>query len=222
MTKYAALALLTLFVVVPPASAQVFEGSFSGGFTLAQGIDSDDIPLLGVAFNEVTLNDGASWNFTVGGFLTDQVELEFLFSRQGSEFGVSGLRGDLAVSNLTLYNYQGNFVYNWGLRNARVRPFAFAGLGATQDSFGDLLLPAVSGFEPGIDGKTRFATNWGGGVKFYMLNNVGARVTARWTPTYIRTDPDGVWCDPFYGCWTTGDPQYVNQLEFSGGITTRF
>jgi hypothetical protein len=43
----------------------------------------------------------------------------------------------------------------------------------------------------------------------------------RWTPTYIKSDPAGIWCDPFYGCWALSDTQYSNQFETSGGITVR-
>lgn len=220
MAKHLALGLLAVLLWCPPSSAQVFEASAGGGFTTSDGVDSDDLLLLGTAFNEVTVDSGGSFNFTIGGFVTEQFEIEFLWSRQSSEFGVRGLGGELAVSELSLMNYHGNFVYNWGYRNTRTRPFAFAGFGATSDSFGDLLLPSEPG--SGIDGDTRFSTTWGGGVKLYFHNNVGAKLMGRWTPTYIRTDPEGVWCDPFYGCWTVGDPQYVNQLEFSAGITTRF
>ena len=47
---------------------------------------------------------------------------------------------------------------------------------------------------------------------------------ARWTPNYIKSDPAGVWCSPywFYGCYVVGDPQYANQFELSGGLSFRF
>ena len=33
---------------------------------------------------------------------------------------------------------------------------------------------------------------------------VGIRLETRWTPTYIKTDPEGYWCDPYWGCYTVG------------------
>ena len=40
--------------------------------------------------------------------------------------------------------------------------------------------------------------------------------------TYIKSNPAGYWCDPYFGCWAVGDAQYSNQLEFAGGVTLRF
>ena len=49
-----------------------------------------------------------------------------------------------------------------------------------------------------------------------------AWLEARWTPTYIKSDAEGWWCDPYWGCYVVGNPQYSYQLELSGGITLRF
>jgi hypothetical protein len=62
----------------------------------------------------------------------------------------------------------------------------------------------------------------GAGAKFYGASNFGARVGVRWTPTYIKSDANGYWCDPYWGCYLTGNAQYSNQFEFNGGITLRF
>ena len=221
MWKQIALAVVVLVFTATAASAQRIEASASAGFTSAEGISSDDRPLLGQVFNEATIDSGSSFNFTFGFFFTDNAEVEFLFSRQGSELGAEGPGGELAVSEMTLYNYHANFVYNWGETDARLRPFLFGGLGATNSTFGDLLLP-TGGIDAQIDSQTRFSSTWGGGVKMYFSPMVGARVTGRWTPTYIRTEDAGIWCDPFYGCWEIGDAQYANQFEFSGGVTVRF
>jgi hypothetical protein len=59
-------------------------------------------------------------------------------------------------------------------------------------------------------------------VKFYFTPKIGAKVGLRWTPTYIKSEAAGVWCDPFYGCWPVADSQYSNQFETAGGITVRF
>ena len=41
-------------------------------------------------------------------------------------------------------------------------------------------------------------------------------------PTYIKSDAEGYWCDPYWGCYVVGDAQYANQFEFSAGISLRF
>jgi hypothetical protein len=52
--------------------------------------------------------------------------------------------------------------------------------------------------------------------------NFGIRLEARWTPTYIKSDAAGWWCDPYWGCYVVGDSQYSNQFEVSGGVILRF
>ena len=111
-------------------------------------------------------------------------------------------------------------VYNWGADDARIRPFAFGGVGATNYSFGDLLIPGAPAGK--IPGDTRFSTTWGAGVKLYPTKNLGFRATVQWTPTYIKSTDVGYWCDPFYGCWVAGNPDYSHQFDTSGGVTFRF
>ena len=50
----------------------------------------------------------------------------------------------------------------------------------------------------------------------------GIRLEGRWTPTYIKSDATGWWCDPYWGCYVTENAQYSNQFELSGGIVIRF
>jgi hypothetical protein len=95
---------------------------------------------------------------------------------------------------MAVYNYMFNFVYNWGERDARVRPYVLGGIGATNYSFGSNL---VTGSTGDLDGETRFAWNWAGGVKFYFFAEHRSEGGLRWTPTYIKSDAVGIWCDPF-------------------------
>jgi opacity protein-like surface antigen len=211
--------LLLLLTVVSPALAQRVEASFNVGYSASEGISTDQRPLIGQLYDTLAVDSGASVNLTFGVFFTDQMQGEFLWARQNSRLQADGPGGKLPLSELAVYNYMFNFVYNAGARDARVRPYFFGGIGATNYSFGENLLAGSSG---NLDGETRFSTNWGGGVKFYFAPSVGAKVGVRWTPTYIKSDAVGVWCDPFYGCWPLVDNQYSNQFETSGGITVRF
>lgn len=219
---------LMMTVGVPIASAQDeprIEVSGNIGYSVSEGVDVENRPLLIGVFDKLTVDSGLSWNFTVGYLFTPHAEVEFLFGRQSSELFSEGPAGQLAISELNVYSYMANFVYNFGESDSRIRPYAYGGLGATHYAFGDLLLPPpVIAFRPGtkLDSETRFASNWGGGVKFYLTPRLGAKFGIRWTPTYIKSDPAGTWCDPFYGCWVLGDSDYSNQFETAGGITLRF
>ena len=75
-----------------------------------------------------------------------------------------------------------------------------------------------------IESSTRFSTTWGGGVKAYVSDNVGFNFTARWVPTYISSDPAGIWCSPYWpgACWVLSEANYSNQFDLSGGVNFRF
>jgi hypothetical protein len=200
------------------------EASFGVGYTTSEGIKASEPRLIGgQLYDDLDPTSGGSFNFTFGVFATPNVEIEFLYSRQFSTLQADGIGGPLKLADLALNNYHVNFVYNLGEGDANVRPFFFGGLGATQYSPGDLAAIPRETATDSIDGVTKFSTTWGGGVKFYPAPKVGVKVMGRWTPTYIKSDAEGLWCDPFYGvCWVVGDADYANQFEFSGGLTFRF
>jgi hypothetical protein len=216
--------LVICILTAAPADAQRVEISASGGYSASEGVEVTDRPLLGQVYDSVGPAGGGSFNVTAGTLISEALEVEFLFGRQHSQLRAEAPDGrTLPLAELTLATYQGNIVYNFGPRDGSIRPFVFFGAGATTYSFGATLLTAAAGSGAAtLDSDTRFSSALGGGAKFYFLPAVGLRVAARWTPTYIATDADGLWCDPFYGCWPLGDPQYANQFDSSAGITVRF
>lgn len=218
MVRTIAAVSLAIFACAAPAAAQVVEASVNVGYTLAEGISVNDRDILGAFYDKVEVNSGGSFHLTFGVNATPNVLIEFLYGRQDSKLTAEGAN-KIDVSDLKVDNYHGLVTYQWGESDAMLRPFAFFGLGATHYSFGNLLLPNATG---SIAGNTQFSTTWGAGVKAYFSPNIGIKATARWTPTYIKSDPAGYWCDPFYGCWVLGDPDYSNQFDLSGGLTFRF
>jgi opacity protein-like surface antigen len=218
-----AIILAALLTVPAAASAQQVEASVNVGYSASDGFTTSPRPLLGVTYDEIKAASGPTLGFTFGVFFSDRSEFEFVFNRQTSELRAGGPGTvDTPVADLTIYNYHGNFVYNWGERDGMIRPYIFGGLGATQYTFGQMLVPTPAGSTESIPGETRFSTNWGGGVKAYFTPSVGARLGVRWTPTYIKSDPAGMWCDPFYGCWQAVNTQYANQFDMTVGLTVRF
>jgi hypothetical protein len=213
--------LIGVLAIGAPVSAQPrFEFSIGAGYTGSEGISADQRPLLGQVYDTLTPISGASFHFTFGVFLTENAEAEFLWSHQTSRLDAEGPNNvSLPLSDLSVNNYMGNFVYNWGPHDARSRPYFFFGLGTTQYAFGANLLAGSTG---NIPNNTRFATNLGGGAKFNFSSHLGANVGIRWTPTYITSTSGGVWCDPFYGCWPLANAKYANQFDTSGAILFRF
>jgi hypothetical protein len=201
---------IVLVFAASPAWAQRVEISGSAGYTASEGIEVDPASVASGLFDEINPTSGGSFNFTFGFFATERFEIEFLWSRQTGQLEAAGI-DKIDITDMNTDNYHANFVYNWGSVDSPIRPFIFGGLGATVYSF-------EGAFE---GGETQFSTTFGGGVKAYFTPNVGIRATGRYTPTYIRSDSEGIWCDPFY-CWVIADPHYANQFEISGGITLRF
>jgi len=220
MVRRIAAVVVGIWVLAAPLSAQRFEASFNAGYTTSEGIKFNPTLIGGVLYDEVDLKDGGSFSLTGGVYASPNALIEFMYARQSSELTARGATQEVSISKMNIDNYHVNFVYNWGESDAKLRPYAFVGLGATSYSpSGDVLVGAAG---RRLDGDTQFSTTWGAGVKYYVAPSVGVKASLRWTPTYIKSDPAGYWCDPFYGCWLLSDPDYSHQFEFAGGITFRF
>ncbi len=179
-----------------------------------RGSPSTPTPILGQIYNEVNPKSGLVYfGFQVGVFVTENAEVGFLWNRQESKLEGKGTT-TTEFADMPIYNYHGVFTYNFGESDAQARPFLFGGLGATQYKPED-----VNGVN--VSSETVFSTTWGGGVKVYPSPSVGVTAMARWTPTYIKSDPAGYWCG-FYGCYLVANTQYSNQFELSGGVSFRF
>jgi hypothetical protein len=199
-------------LVAGTASAQDsrVELSATAGWTFSDGVNVgglDDSPI------RVDPKDAFSWGARLGFNLTSNVEAGFLFASQATDLEASGII-NLSVPQ-TVYNYHGYFAYNFGDSDATARPYVLGGLGVTQ--YGSLQTAMGD-----IGGDTQFSTTWAAGLKMFPSPRFGLRLEARWTPTYIKSDPGGYWCDPYWGCYTVGEPEYSNQYELSGGIIIRF
>ncbi len=186
------------------------------GYTLSDGITVDPFIIGGQVFDSINAASAMAFGVQFGVFATENVEVGFLYAREFSTLQAENGRSE-DLTDMNVDNYHAIFTYNWGDEDAVTRPFLFGGLGATN------FAPADIGGQA-IDGETRFSGTWGGGVKVYPTPSVGFTAMGRWTPNYIKSDPAGVWCSPywFYGCYVVGDPQYANQFEFSGGVSFRF
>jgi len=194
------------------ASAQDARVELSGtaGWTFSDGVNVgtiDESPI------QIGPKDAFSWGARLGFNATENVEVGFLFGMQSTDLEATGIVSRTIPQ--TVYNYHGYFAYNFGDSDATVRPYFLGGLGATQ--YGSLDTPAGS-----IGGETQFSSTWGLGLKMFPSPKVGLRLETRWTPTYIKTDPEGYWCDPYWGCYTVGEAEFSNQFEISGGIIIRF
>jgi opacity protein-like surface antigen len=192
----------------------------SAGWTLSDGVSGNAVlGGDGHLYDSIGPKDAFSYSIDLGFFLTPNVEIGGLFSQQKSKMVIGGTN-TLELGDWNVDNYHGTVTYNFGDSSSQVRPYFLGGAGVTR--YGSLGFTGVNGQAREIGGESQFSTTWGAGVKLYPGKNVGLKLGVRWTPTYIKSDANGWWCDPYWGCYVTSNPQYSNQFEFGGGLTLRF
>jgi outer membrane protein with beta-barrel domain len=221
MTMFRNALLAVAFVVAASAGAQAqdhrVEIAGTAGWTFSDGVSGNPVLVPGVGtFDRLDPKDAFSWGARIGFLVNEHVEVGGLFNLQSTTLEVSGTN-TLEIGDQKIYNYHGFIAYNFGDPDAKTRPYFLGGAGATQ--YGGL---TTSIGNRDIGGNTQFSTTWALGVKMYPGNSVGIMLEGRWTPTYIKSDSEGWWCDPYWGCYVVGNAQYSNQWELAGGITLRF
>jgi hypothetical protein len=210
-----------MVAVAAPAQAQKFEISFTGGYSTSEGISGDAIVFPAGVFDSIDVKSGGSFGLSFGYVLESGGEVGFLWGRQMSKLAVS-LQGanQIDIGDMNIDHYHGYFAYNF-MPDSNVHPYLMIGFGATD--YGSVDFTRSTGVADTVSGPVRFSTTWGGGVKVFGAGGkVGFRGGVRWTPTYITSEAEGWWCDPWWGCYLVGDSKYANQFEFSGGIVFRF
>ena len=212
---------LILLAASTPAFAQVApEVSVTVGWTFADGVSGDAILAGdGNIYDRIDPEDAFNWGLGVGIPVSENAEVGFLFGQQMTTL-LAGGTTETEIGDLTISSYHGYFAYNFGDADAAARPYVLFGLGAT--SYGSVEFTTRGGVSGEIDGFTNFSTTWGAGIKGYASPHVGYRAGLHWTPTYIKSDAVGWWCDPYWGCYLVGDSQYAHQWSFNGGILFRF
>jgi hypothetical protein len=213
--------LVALAICLTGSAAQAqsskFEISATAGWTFSDGVSGANVQVPDVGtFNRVDPKDAFSWGLRGAYLLTENHEIGFLFNNQSTELEASGST-TVTIGDQTVYNYHGYYAYSFGDIDRQLRPYLLVGLGATQ--FGAVQVP--DGEE--ISGGTQFSPTFGLGIKLFPFSSqkFGFRAEARYTPTYIKSDPGGWWCG-YWGCYLTENPQYANQFELNAGFVLRF
>jgi hypothetical protein len=204
-----------------PAFAQSHKVEVSGfvGWALNDGVDGNAVLAGdGQIYDTIEPKDSAIYGFTVGFLVSEGAEVGFRWAQAPTTLLAKGT-AEREIGDMSVGSYHGYFAYNFGEVDAPMRPFVLIGLGAT--SFGSVDA-TIGGVNRSIGGETQFSTTWAGGVKIFPSPHVGVRLAAEWTPTYIKTDSVGWWCDPYWGCYLVGNAQYSNSFQFNGGVTIRF
>ena len=221
LTRVSLVVVLIVAVAGRTLFAQSVEITPFAGYTFSDGINFDprtvDDPRTreDVVVDALVPKSGFSYGAQIDFLVTEGFAVGFQFSDQLSDLQIGTLSGDVELTGMNVRNYHGMFTYNFAEEN--LIPYVFVGLGATQYAFDKF-------HGNSIEGATKFSSTWGGGVKFMTTEHIGVRLTGRWTPTYINTEADGIWCSPYWpgGCWVVGKSNYADQFELSGGFVFRF
>jgi opacity protein-like surface antigen len=203
MRKLSGLALAMLLAAVP-SRAQHWELTGTAGFTTKASIEVTNSDI-----SSVQVNDGFSWGVSAGYYFNPHYGFEAAFNSQATAIGIEGF--DDSIFDITVNQLHGNFIFQFGLEDAKARPFIVAGAGAS-----------VFNPESGFDSETKFSWSIGGGLKYFANDRFGVRIQGLYKPTIMNDDPGGYWCDGFGFCYYVADTDWLDQVEFSGGLVFKF
>ncbi len=221
LTRSSLMVVLMVAVAGQTLFAQSVEITPFYGYTFSEGISFDPQTVVNPLTENSTVVDklvpksGFSYGAQIDYLVTGHFAVGFQFSDQLSELQVGTEHEDLVLTDMNVRNYHGVFTFNFAEEG--LIPYFFIGLGATQYSF-----DKFNGNS--IEGATKFSSTVGAGLKLMTSEHFGVRLNGRWTPTYINSDPVGIWCSPYWpgGCWVVGKANYSHQFELSGGFVFRF
>jgi outer membrane protein W len=201
MTRVAACAvMIVLLAFAAPAWAQSWEASGFAAHTPSAGLDNQAQELSGL-----DISGGFTWGVQGARWLTPNWGVDVLWTQQRAALRLETGDGSADLFTMTIGQLHGNLVRQFGAADARLRPFVFAGLGATFFSADDL------------DSETKLSLGLGGGVKYFPWNAIGIRAHVRYKPTMMNDEDAGRVCDPFGFCQGV-----LQQFEFAVGAIVRF
>ena len=191
------------------------------GYTISDGVHGLGVRgASGLPASGITLEDGLSYSLFTAYFLNENVQLGVQASHQESELHLTA-QPPVEIGSPGVDNYHAVSMTLLGDDDLRARPYFLFGLGVTR--FGRVNFTGLDGAPRAFKARTRFSPTIGTGVKFYLPSRkYGLNLGVRWTPTFLKADSSGFWCDPYWGCFLTDNSQFIHQLELAGGLQVRF
>lgn len=188
-----------LLLLATSAPAQDNEVALLAGYTTSGGID-----MKAVGIEALEIAGSFTWGLAGTHFFTRRWGAEVAWTRQDSALVLGTADGSADLFDVDVNVLHGSVVYRFGSEDARILPFALAGLGAT-------FLSA-----PDLDGETKFSWAVGGGARWLASERMALRVQARYVHTHLN-DSSSDFCDPFGFCQGS-----LGQFELTGGVVFRF
>jgi opacity protein-like surface antigen len=191
---------IVLLALSAPARAQSWEVSGMAASTPSAGLDNQAPELSGL-----DIGGGFTWGVQVGRSFSPHWGAEVVWTHQSSALQLETGDGSADLFTMTVQQLHGNVVRQFGAAEARLRPFLFAGVGATFLSADDL------------PSETKLSFGLGGGVKYFPWKTIGLRGHFRYKPTLLSDEDAAPFCDPFGFCQGA-----LHQFEFGLGAIVRF
>ena len=155
----------------------------------------------------VDLDGANSFGLVLNFPFRDDLQIEGFFTHQEARFTTPGsFNAPLTNWKVTIDHVQAGGLRE--LSGGRARPFLTGTLGLTR-------------YESGGDNEVRFAVGAGGGVKLFLIDNLGLRLDGRLLVTFVDADVDFLACAPGV-CVGSFDAIAVWQTAFTAGATVRF
>jgi outer membrane protein W len=198
--KRLAAAAVVLLASSATARAQSWELSGVVAYTPSAGLDQQAPELSGLA-----VGGGFTWGVQAARSFGPHWGAEVSWTQQSSALELETRAGSADLFAMNVGQLHGDVVYHFGAGDARLRPFVFAGVGAT----------FLTGDE--LASETKLSFGLGGGVKYFSGRSFGVRGHVRYKPTLLNDEEAGRFCDPFGFCQGT-----LHQLELGVGAIFRF
>ena len=161
--------------------------------------------------DNLRINSGASYGTYVDYSLTSNTQAEFMWSRNNTSFSAhdftTGTYSKAFDSDFDQFTF--GLLYKFRSSESKLRPFATGGIGFAHESN-----------DNGEPNHTLLAFVLGGGVKYDWTKHIGFRGDVRWMPSRANSTPGQV-CT-FFGCYVQNMSNYLERVNFTGGISFRF
>jgi opacity protein-like surface antigen len=187
------------FLSAAPALSQGFEVTALAGYTTPGSLEHDTRTV-----EDLKLAGSSTWGASAGFFFSPRLGVEASWARVGSGVELSTAQASQEMFDVTIDQLQGSFVYQFGAAESHLRPFVTAGAGAAIFTSTD------------IESETKLSFGVGAGLKWLPSKWLGARLLAKYTPTYLN-DKGSDFCDPFGFC-----QDWLHHFELTGGVVVHF
>lgn len=164
------------------------------------------------------VQDGLAYGLAIGYRVSPFFTLEAMWSRSDSNVTALSGASELELTKISTDQWHANFIYYFSGDEAMACPYLLFALGATVLNPKPLVFEGTS-VDPSAE--TRFTGALGAGVQVNASQMVGLRAQVKWCPTYINSSNE-IWIDWWGVPWVVPVSNYMNQWEFTGGLTFRF